>query len=449
MLPLLLGSLAAVLFYFAWPSSWSKRDAVLRQRAYRVLIWLHEVRKNFPALVKRLANPRTLPQPAGHVERKWTTFVLFGLALGLVALIGLYLSSWLGVDAWGVVAILALTVSAIASALAALWYIGAKSALVAVIFAIVVVWSGMLGYAREARSSKSRLELARAFVTGESLPRKGLFIARSGDDIFIAASGADAAASTSIGGAASKSSAAGSHTTGKGCVIFVLPVSRIKELLIGGKGPTCKDGNSGQPGRTMTVTNTELVTTTETTVTTKTIPGPTTTLAGATTTLAGATTTVPGPTTTSASTTTTVPGATTTLTRTVPAGATTLPAGWLSVPVATVEPPDRLRISSVRFRPKTLRGRGALVAVVTVSEMHGYRVRGARVIVRSVPRLNLRSEGAMATSAAGIARVRLQPNPDLPLRDGVRIAVYIQALKPGDRQVSNTFLVQLSVRAPR
>jgi Tol biopolymer transport system component len=101
------------------------------------------------------------------------------------------------------------------------------------------------------------------------------------------------------------------------------------------------------------------------------------------------------------------------------------------LPAAGIAAPDRLRVATVSFTPKTLRSRKIVALRVGVRDQSGgLPVQGAVVSVASVPTGRVRTPVQQVTNPSGITVIRLQPTRQLELRPG-RLILAVRVRKPG------------------
>jgi dipeptidyl aminopeptidase/acylaminoacyl peptidase len=125
------------------------------------------------------------------------------------------------------------------------------------------------------------------------------------------------------------------------------------------------------------------------------------------------------------------------------------PAPQTTILASAVQPPDRLLVSRVEFKPNVLRSRKALVLRIAVRGAEGLNVVNA--VVQATP---LRSDALPSalrlTGADGTAELRVTPTRRLRLAQGSRLVLLVRARRPADGwagPVSGTRVV--SVRTAR
>lgn len=129
-------------------------------------------------------------------------------------------------------------------------------------------------------------------------------------------------------------------------------------------------------------------------------------------------------------------------------GRIALPGGGHSVPAASVSPPQRLIVSTVRFAPARIAKRTPFEASFRVTDTNGDAVRGALVYAVALPYGLIAQAPETQTDASGFAVIRLLPTAKLPLRRG-SVQFFVRARKAGDpllAGVSTRRLVQVLVR---
>lgn len=122
-----------------------------------------------------------------------------------------------------------------------------------------------------------------------------------------------------------------------------------------------------------------------------------------------------------------------------------------AISVASVSPPNRLVISSVKFSPQPIRSRGAFTGRFRVSDTRGLLVQGALVYLVGLPYSWLQKAPEVTTDSTGWATMTLRPGRALPLKHGTNLVMFVRARKPGDNLlagVSTRRLVQASVSSP-
>jgi Tol biopolymer transport system component len=125
------------------------------------------------------------------------------------------------------------------------------------------------------------------------------------------------------------------------------------------------------------------------------------------------------------------------------------PVPSTSILASTVQPPDRLLISRVAFKPNVLRSRKAFVLRIGVRDAEGLSVANAVVQATSL-RGDALPTALRLTGADGTAELRVTPTRRLRLAEGSRLVLLVRARRPIDGwagPVSGTRLV--SVRTAR
>lgn len=100
-----------------------------------------------------------------------------------------------------------------------------------------------------------------------------------------------------------------------------------------------------------------------------------------------------------------------------------LPDGRYSVPVTAVAAPDRLVVSTVRFRPARVTTRARIETTIRVTDSRGDVVRGVLVDVAASPRGAVGRLPGETTDLGGYATVLLRPTAKLRLRRGTLVLV--------------------------
>jgi hypothetical protein len=120
----------------------------------------------------------------------------------------------------------------------------------------------------------------------------------------------------------------------------------------------------------------------------------------------------------------------------LPPGATKLSNGETSIPVTSVPATERLIVDSVDFTPDIVRTRSTPITIkVKVKDTRGYVVRDVLVFVRSTPVVtSTPSEGR--TQQDGTVTYTVQPEADLPIRNGYAVQFFVRARKEGDRELA-------------
>ena len=124
-------------------------------------------------------------------------------------------------------------------------------------------------------------------------------------------------------------------------------------------------------------------------------------------------------------------------------------AARTTIPASAVEPPDRLLISRVEFKPNVLRSRKTFVLRVAVRDAEGLSVVNAVVQATSLRGEAFPSELRL-TRNDGTAELRVTPTRRLRFAKGSRLVLLVRARRPADGwagAVSGTRLV--SVRTAR
>jgi hypothetical protein len=107
------------------------------------------------------------------------------------------------------------------------------------------------------------------------------------------------------------------------------------------------------------------------------------------------------------------------------------PAPQTVVRAADVEAPDRLRVGSVAFTPRTVRSRRPIaLRIGVVEQVGGLLVAGAAVAVASLPAGLVRTPVQQLTDTSGTTVIRLRPTMRLTLRPG-RLVLAVRVRKPG------------------
>lgn len=104
--------------------------------------------------------------------------------------------------------------------------------------------------------------------------------------------------------------------------------------------------------------------------------------------------------------------------------------GPLAVDVSQVQPPDRLAVAAVVFKPSILRIRRPFVLMLMIRDLGGRPVKGA--VVRVTP-VNgpAKPTGQLRTGAAGVVSFRVNPTRQLRLRAGGRLVLAVHVRRPG------------------
>ena len=120
----------------------------------------------------------------------------------------------------------------------------------------------------------------------------------------------------------------------------------------------------------------------------------------------------------------------------LPPGATKLPNGETSIPATSVPATERLIVDSVGFSPNVVRTRSTPISItVKVKDTRGFVVRDVLVFLRSTPVVtSTPSEGR--TQQDGTITYTVQPEADLPIRNGYAVQFFVRARKEGDRPLA-------------
>ncbi len=136
-----------------------------------------------------------------------------------------------------------------------------------------------------------------------------------------------------------------------------------------------------------------------------------------------------------------------------PPAASTAPAGVppvrgpIAVDVSQVQPPDRLAVAGVAFRPTILRTRKPFVLSLLIRDLGGRPVNGA--VVRVTP-LNgaTKPTGQVRTAPDGVVSFRVTPTRQLRLRAGGRLVLAVHVRRPGSSWADDVSALRLiSVRS--
>jgi TolB protein len=101
-----------------------------------------------------------------------------------------------------------------------------------------------------------------------------------------------------------------------------------------------------------------------------------------------------------------------------------------SIDASTVEPPDRLLVATVAFKPQLLRSRKPFVVSVAVRNRAGEAVRGADVQITPVSGA-ARPTGQLRTNPQGAASLRVTPTSRLRLHKDGRLVLAVRVRRPG------------------
>lgn len=116
--------------------------------------------------------------------------------------------------------------------------------------------------------------------------------------------------------------------------------------------------------------------------------------------------------------------------------ASTAPAGVppvhgpIAVDVSQVQPPDRLAVAGVVFRPTILRTRKPFALTLLIRDLGGRPVKGAVVRVTALNGAT-KPTGQVRTSSAGVASFRVTSTRQLRLRAGGRLVLAVHVRRPG------------------
>ena len=120
----------------------------------------------------------------------------------------------------------------------------------------------------------------------------------------------------------------------------------------------------------------------------------------------------------------------------LPPGAIKLPSGETSIPATSVPATERLIVDSVAFSPDVLRNRTTPITIrVKVKDTRGYVVRDVLVFVRSTPVVTS-TPAESKTTQDGTITYTVQPESDLPIRNGYAVQFFVRARKEGDRPLA-------------
>ena len=84
-------------------------------------------------------------------------------------------------------------------------------------------------------------------------------------------------------------------------------------------------------------------------------------------------------------------------------------------------------------------------------DTRGFSIQGALVYALGLPYNYAYTPAETPTDSSGWATISIRPKPDLPLRNGGALVIFVRARKPGDNLlagVSTRRLVQARVSAP-
>jgi Ig domain of plant-specific actin-binding protein len=125
--------------------------------------------------------------------------------------------------------------------------------------------------------------------------------------------------------------------------------------------------------------------------------------------------------------------------------------GGHAISVAQVSLPNRLVVDKVSFAPSPLRSHDPLVARFHVEDTRGFSIQGALVYALGLPYNYAFAAPETPTDSSGWATIQIRPRPELPLRNGGALVIFVRARKPGDNLlagVSTRRLVQARISAP-
>jgi hypothetical protein len=131
----------------------------------------------------------------------------------------------------------------------------------------------------------------------------------------------------------------------------------------------------------------------------------------------------------------------------LPAGGIRESNNHISVPVETLSPPDRLRITKVRFAPRVVHSRTIIIARFHIVDTRGYDVRGALVNVVPLPYSRVTHAPAVRPAVDGWATLQFRPGKFFPVKG--YIVFFVRARKPtGDPLggISTGRLAQIRIR---
>ena len=115
-----------------------------------------------------------------------------------------------------------------------------------------------------------------------------------------------------------------------------------------------------------------------------------------------------------------------------PSGAITLPGGLISIPVTSIPADQNLIVDSVQFSPSPVRSHSTPITVtIRIKDTRGYVVRDAFVFLRSTPVVTS-TPNDEKTGQDGTIRYTVQPESDLPIRDGYNVQFFVKTYKQGD-----------------
>ncbi len=130
-----------------------------------------------------------------------------------------------------------------------------------------------------------------------------------------------------------------------------------------------------------------------------------------------------------------------------PSGTTKLPNGETSIQASSVAETDRLTISSVKFTPSVIAGRGPVTVTFKVIENNKYDVAGALVYVLGLPYSWAKASPEAATAADGTVSLTITPTRAAPKRGA--LVLFVRARTPkGDLLAGSSTrrLVQVLMR---
>jgi hypothetical protein len=122
--------------------------------------------------------------------------------------------------------------------------------------------------------------------------------------------------------------------------------------------------------------------------------------------------------------------------------------GGHAIAITQVSLPNRLIVDKVTFSPNPLRSHDPLTARFHVVDTRGFSIQGALVYALGLPYNYAYSAPETPTDSSGWATIAIRPRPDLPLRSGGALVIFVRARKPGDNLlagVSTRRLVQARV----
>jgi hypothetical protein len=120
----------------------------------------------------------------------------------------------------------------------------------------------------------------------------------------------------------------------------------------------------------------------------------------------------------------------------LPPGAIRLPNGEVSIPVTSVPATERLIVDRVDFSPVPVRSRSTPIRIVVkVKDTRGFVVRDVLVFIRSTPVVTA-TPPETRTGQDGTITFNVQPEADLPIRNGYAVQFFVRARKEGDRPLA-------------